>query len=130
MSNLKNSVQLIGHLGIDPEVKVLESGNKVARFRIATTESYKAKNGNWQEETTWHSIVAWENLADRIEQQLHKGSYILLEGKLSNRNYVDSKGDKKYVYEVRATNFLLLDKKPPQVKQESREDTEGEEMPF
>jgi single-strand DNA-binding protein len=129
MSNLKNSVQLIGHLGIDPEVKVVENGNKVARFRMATTESYKNKNGNWQDETTWHSIVAWESLAERIEQQLTKGAYILLEGKLNNRNYVDSKGDKKYVYEVRATNFLLLDKKQTSPKEQSA-GAENEEMPF
>lgn len=111
MSSVKNSVQLIGHMGIDPEVKTLENGNKVARLRMATTESYKNKNGEWQDETTWHNIVAWEGIAERAEKQLSKGAHVLIEGKLTSRNYVDSKGEKKYIYEVRATSFLLLDKK-------------------
>ena len=111
MSNVKNSVQLIGHMGIDPEVKTLETGTKVARLKIATTERFKNKNGVWAEETTWHSIVAWETLAERAEKYLKKGAYILLEGKLISRNYLDAKGEKKYIYEVRATNFILLDKK-------------------
>ncbi|MBX2984729.1 MAG: single-stranded DNA-binding protein [Bacteroidia bacterium] len=113
MSNLKNNVQLIGHLGANPEIKTLEGGSKVARLRVATSESFKNKNGEWQEETTWHSITAWGPLAERAEKHLSKGSYILLEGKLTSRNYVDSKGEKRYVYEVQASNFLLLDKKNP-----------------
>ncbi len=111
MSNVKNSVQLIGHMGIDPEVKTLENGTRVARLKIATTERFKNKNGTWMDETTWHSIVAWETLAERAEKYLKKGAYVLLEGKLISRNYMDAKGEKKYVYEVRATNFILLDKK-------------------
>ncbi len=110
MSNVKNSVQLIGHMGIDPEVKTLDNGTKVARLRVATTERYKNKNGEWQDETTWHNIVAWEALADRAEKYLNKGSHLLIEGKLTSRSYMDNKGEKKYVYEVRCTNFLLLDK--------------------
>ncbi|MCO6494083.1 MAG: single-stranded DNA-binding protein [Bacteroidetes bacterium] len=113
MSNLKNNVQLIGHLGANPEVKTLESGTKVARISLATSESFKNKNGEWQDETTWHYITAWGPVAERAEKYLSKGSYILLEGKLTSRNYVDSKGEKKYIYEVRASNFLMLDKKNP-----------------
>ncbi|MCK9481250.1 MAG: single-stranded DNA-binding protein [Bacteroidia bacterium] len=113
MSNLKNNVQLIGHLGANPEVKALESGTKVARIRMATSESFKNKEGEWQDETTWHSITLWGTLAERAEKYLTKGSYILLEGKLTSRNYTDSKGEQKYIYEVRASNFLILDKKNP-----------------
>lgn len=111
MSSLRNSVQLIGHMGIDPEVRTLENGIKVARLRMATKESYKNKSGGWSDETTWHNIVAWEALAERAEKLLSKGSYVLLEGKLTNRSYVDAKGEKRYVYEIRATNFILLDKR-------------------
>lgn len=111
MSSVKNNVQLIGHMGADPEVKTLDNGSKVARIRVATTERFKNKNGEWQDDTTWHNIVAWENLAERAEKYLNKGSHILIEGKLTSRSYVDNKGEKKYIYEVRATNFLLLDKR-------------------
>ncbi len=112
MSTLRNSVQLIGHLGADPEIKTLENGTKVARIRIATTESYKNKSGEWMDETTWHNVVAWEALAERAEKYLHKGSFVVIEGKLTNRSYVNQQGETKYVTEVRASNFMLLDKKP------------------
>ncbi len=111
MSTLRNSVQLIGHMGADPEIKTLENGTKVARIRIATTESYKNKSGEWMDETTWHNVVAWEALAERAERNLHKGSFVLIEGKLTNRSYVNKEGEKKYVYEVRANSILPLDKK-------------------
>jgi single-strand DNA-binding protein len=72
MSTLRNRVQLIGHLGADPEMKTLESGIKVARLRLATNESYKLANGEWKEETMWHSITAWEKLAERATTQFIK----------------------------------------------------------
>ena len=109
MSNLRNSVQLIGHLGADPETKTLESG-KMTKLRLATTESYKAANGEWRDETQWHNIMLWEALADRAGKQLTKGSFLLLQGKLVNRSYTDTQGVKKYITEVRATNFIALDK--------------------
>ncbi|RQO31765.1 single-stranded DNA-binding protein [Taibaiella sp. KBW10] len=132
MSSVKNSVQLIGHLGIDPEVKILDKGAKVARIRIATTERYKNKNGEWMEETTWHSVVLWEQLAERTAQNLHKGSHVLIEGKLSSRSYTDATGQKKYVTEVRANNFMLLDKKESLNLVETPEErlTEDHDLPF
>ena len=111
MSNVKNNVQLIGHMGADPEVRTLENGTKMTRIRLATTERYKNKLGAWQDETTWHSIVAWEGVAEKAEKFLKKGAYILLEGKLTSRHYTSTNNEKKFVYEVRATNFILLDKK-------------------
>lgn len=111
MSTLRNRVQLIGHLGADPEVKTIDNGARVARLRIATNEAYKTASGEWKEETMWHSVTAWEKLADRIEQQLHKGSFVMIEGKLINRSFTDASGVKKYYTEVRANNLLLLDKK-------------------
>jgi single-strand DNA-binding protein len=111
MSTLRNRVQLIGHLGADPEVKTLESGTKVARLRLATNESYKTASGEWKDETMWHSITAWEKLAERASAQFHKGSYIMVEGKLVNRSYTDAAGVKKFYTEVRAVNVMVLDKK-------------------
>jgi single-strand DNA-binding protein len=110
MNNLRNSVQLIGHLGADPEVRKIDNGTSVAKIRLATTENYKASNGEWKEETQWHLITAWDTLAERAAKQLFKGSFVLIQGKLINRSYEDAQGVKKYITEVRATSFLLLDK--------------------
>lgn len=116
MSNLRNSVQLIGNLGQTPEVRTLESGMKVVRFSIATNENYKNKAGEWQTETQWHTITAWNQLADRMATQLDKGSFVLIEGKLVNRNYTAANGEKKYVTEIQANAFLILDKKDNDAK--------------
>lgn len=110
MSNVRNSVQLIGHLGADPEMKTLENGTKVARIRLATTEGYKTASGEWKDETQWHSITLWESLAERAGRHLQKGSFVLIQGKLINRSYTDAQGVKKYVTDIRATNVLSLDK--------------------
>lgn len=110
MNNLRNSVQLIGHLGADPEVKKIDNGTAVAKIRLATTDSYKTNNGEWKEETQWHMVTAWDTLAERAAKQLSKGSYVLIQGKLINRSYEDAQGVKKYITEVRATSYLLLDK--------------------
>lgn len=133
MSTLRNRVQLIGHLGADPELKTLDSGTKVARIRIATNESYKMANGEWKEETMWHSVTAWEKLAERATQQFHKGSYIMIEGKLINRSYIDASGNKKFLTEVRASNIILLDKKHPEPNnmETDGQDAEGDDgLPF
>lgn len=110
MNNVRNSVQLIGHLGGDPETKTLETGTTVTKLRVATSENYKAANGQWKEETQWHNVVAWEGIAERAAKQLYKGSFVLIHGKLVTRGYTDAQGQKKWITEVRATGFLLLDK--------------------
>lgn len=110
MSNVRNCVQLIGHLGAAPEVKQLETG-KVARMRIATNENYKTQSGEWKTNTNWHTVVGWNQLAERMQQHLNKGAYILVEGKLSNREYTTATNEKRYVTEVVMSNFLILDKK-------------------
>lgn len=110
MSTLRNSVQLIGHLGTDPEVKNFDSGRKQVILKVATSERYQV-NGEWKEDTQWHRIVTWSRTADRAEQYLKKGSFILAEGKLIYRNYEDSNGQKHFVAEVQLQNFILLDKK-------------------
>lgn len=111
MSSLRNSVQLIGHLGGDPEIKHLENGFKITRIRVATTDSYKTSTGEWKEETQWHSVCGWGNIAERMEKYLHKGSFVLIEGKLTYREFIDTTGVKKFFTEVRANSLMLLDKK-------------------
>lgn len=135
MSTLRNRVQLIGHLGAAPEIKTLESGAKVARINIATNESYKMQNGEWKEETMWHTVSAWNQLAERMQQQLVKGSFIMIEGKLVNRSYTDASGVKKFITEVRATSMIKLDKKAsenlstePDAQEEILDDDDG--LPF
>ena len=112
MNALKNKVQLIGRLGADVEVKTLESGTQLAKLNIATNESYKNKEGEWTDNTTWHNVVAWGKTAELAAQLLKKGSEVALEGKLSNRSYEDKDGNKRYVTEVVMSTFLNLSKKP------------------
>ena len=111
MYALKNKVQLIGNLGNAPEVKTTESGKKLARFSVATNESYRNASGEKVTETTWHNLVAWGKVADLAEKFLHKGTEVVIEGKLINRNYTDKDGIKKYISEVQVNELLLLNSK-------------------
>lgn len=110
-SMMKNRVQFIGHLGQDPEIKTLENANKLAKMSIATNETYKNAQGEYITETQWHPLVAWGKTAEIAEKYLHKGSELMVEGKLVHRNYTDKEGVKKYVSEVEVHSILLLDKK-------------------
>ena len=106
-----NKVTLIGNLGRDPEVRHLENGSAVARFSVATNESYRDKDGNWQNQTEWHIVVAWRYLAETAERDLKKGSMVFIEGKLSSRTYTDPNGVEKTITEVEAQVLKSLDKK-------------------
>ncbi len=106
-----NKVILIGHLGRDPEVRHLENGAVVAKFSLATTESYKDKADEWQNQTEWHDVVMWRFLAERAEKQLKKGSLTYVEGKLTHRKWVDKEGNNRYNTEVVASTFRLLEKR-------------------
>ncbi len=108
MYALKNKVQLIGNLGNAPEVKTTENGKKLARFSVATNESYRNASGEKVTETTWHNLVAWGKVAEIAEKYLVKGSEVALEGKLINRSYTDKDGNKKYITEVQVNELLLL----------------------
>ena len=113
MYALKNKVQLIGNLGNNPEIRTLEGGKKMARFSMATSETYRSAKGEKITETQWHNVVAWGKVADIAEQFLVKGSEVAVEGKLINRNYTDKEGNKRYVTEVQVNEVLMLgDKKP------------------
>jgi single-strand DNA-binding protein len=111
MNALRNKVQLIGHLGMNPEIKNLDGGRKLAKFSIATNESYKNAKGELIKETTWHNLKAWGKTADIIEKYLTKGSEVAIEGKLVNSNYTDKENVKRYVTEVEVNEVLLLDTK-------------------
>jgi single-strand DNA-binding protein len=108
MTNLRNSVKLIGHLGKDPEVRTFESGKKMATFSIATTDSYKNQKGEKVQDTQWHNIVIWGKLADIAGQYLKKGSEVAVEGKLVHRAYETSAGEKRNTTEINVNEMLML----------------------
>ncbi len=110
MITLVNKVQLIGHLGMDPEVKNFENG-KMLRISLATDASYKDKDGNKVQDTHWHTLVAWNKTADIGEKLFKKGKQVAIEGSLVNRSYQDKEGTKRFITEVRLDQFLLLGKK-------------------
>ncbi len=111
MSTLRNKVQLIGNLGNDPEIIALESGRKLAKFSLATNESYKDVNGEKQTKTDWHNIVAWGKTAEIIEKYVTKGKEVVVEGKLTTRNYETKEGEKRYITEVVCNELLMLGSK-------------------
>lgn len=106
-----NKVMLIGNLGKDPEVQTLEGNVKVAKFSLATTESYKDDKGQTHSNTEWHNIVVWRGLADLAEKYMRKGCTVYIEGKNRTRSYDDKQGTKRYVTEVVGDQIVLLDKK-------------------
>ncbi|QDO93305.1 single-stranded DNA-binding protein [Formosa sediminum] len=110
MSTLRNKVQLIGNLGNDPEIINLESGNVLAKFSLATNESYKNKSGEKVTDTQWHNVVAWGKTAKLIENYLTKGKEVAIEGKLTSRSYDTKEGEKRYITEVVCDEIVLLGK--------------------
>lgn len=108
MSNLRNSVRLVGFLGSDPEVKMVANNKKVARVSIATNDFYKNDKGERVEETQWHNLVMWEKNAVLAENYLHKGSEISIEGRLTSRVYTDKAGVKKYFTEVVVGEVMFM----------------------
>ena len=108
MNALRNKVQLIGNLGMNPEIKSLDGGKKLAKMSIATNESYKNMKGEQVKETQWHNLIAWGKTADIIEKYLKKGSKVAIEGKLINRNYTDKEGLKRYITEIQINELLML----------------------
>lgn len=106
-----NKVILVGHLGKDPEVRHLEGNTSVATFTLATTESYTNKEGKRVDQTEWHNIVVWRNLADIAAKYLTKGKQVYVEGKIRSRSYDDKEGVKRYITEIVADTFTILGKK-------------------
>jgi single-strand DNA-binding protein len=105
---MRNQVRLIGNLGMTPEIKNFDGGKTMAKFSLATNESYKNANGERVQETQWHNVVAWGKTAELAAQLLKKGSEVAIEGKLLNRSYEDQKGVKHYVTEIQLNEFVIF----------------------
>ncbi len=108
MNALRNNVKLIGRLGQDPEVKTLDKGNKFAKFSLATSDTITAKDGSKQEQTQWHNIVVWGNLAGFCEKYLKKGKEIAIDGRLTYHNWEDKNGTKHTSSEIVANEMLFV----------------------
>jgi len=106
-----NKVMLIGNVGKDPEVRHLEGGSVMARLSLATTERYRDKSGEMQEQTEWHNIVCWRSLAERCEKYVKKGSLLFIEGRLRSRSWEDKSGQMKYTVEIVADTLQILGRK-------------------
>ncbi|PQJ79799.1 single-stranded DNA-binding protein [Polaribacter porphyrae] len=108
MNSIRNKVQLIGNLGNNPEIINLESGKKLAKFSLATNESYTNASGQKIDKVEWHNLVAWGKTCDIIEKYLTKGKEVAIEGKLTSRSYETKEGEKRYITEVVVNELLLL----------------------
>ncbi|MBN1953056.1 MAG: single-stranded DNA-binding protein [Bacteroidales bacterium] len=111
MKDLRNRVHLIGNLGKDPEVINFKGNNKLAKFSVATSQSYTNSDGEWVKDTQWHSIVAWGKLAETTEKYLKKGMEVALEGKLVYRKYEDKEGITRYMTEIVLSEYIKISKK-------------------
>lgn len=107
-----NKVTLVGRLGAEPEIRTLESGAMVAKFGLATSENYRDRAGEWQEQTEWHDVVVWRTLAERAQEYLKKGSLIYLEGKLTHRKWQDKDGNNRKTTEVVGSYFRIMPTAP------------------
>ena len=136
-----NKVILIGNLGKDPEVRYLDSGVAVANFSLATTESYKNKEGERVSQTEWHNVVLWRGLAEVAEKWLKKGSSVYIEGKIRSRKWEDKEGSTRYTTEILADNMTMLGKKDTGSSETSESTTttteesipqeeKGDDLPF
>ena len=137
-----NKVILVGNLGRDPEVRTLENGAKVANFTLATSESYKNREGQRVTTTEWHNIVLWRGLADIAERYLSKGNQVYIEGKIRTRSWDDKDGIKRYTTEILGDNLTMLggrrdmeesEPSPPAAQEtapESNVSDEKDDLPF
>lgn len=132
MSRLRNRIQLIGHLGADPMVKTSNGGIKVSTLRLATKDLFKNKAGEWVDETQWHTLVVWGNLNTVVERYCQKGSELLIDGKLTYREYEDSNGDKKTITEIKVESILVMSKSKLDKgnKEILKEEVTEEDRPF
>ncbi|MBU2443975.1 MAG: single-stranded DNA-binding protein [Bacteroidetes bacterium] len=110
MASSLNKVMLIGYTGKDAEVRYSNTGLAVLTISLATNEPYKDAEGNWKENTTWHDIVCYGNLAERMKENLKKGKRVYVEGRISKRNYIDKNQNKRWVTEVVGSNIILLER--------------------
>ena len=108
-----NKVILIGNVGMDPEVRTMESGVKMARLRLATTERIPDRQTNtWRDHTEWHTVILWRNAADVVDRYVKKGTQLYIEGRLRTREWSDKDGNKRYTTEIMADTMNLLGRRP------------------
>ena len=122
-----NRVMLIGNLGKDPDVQYLEGNIGVAKFSLATTETFKDRSGKLISQTEWHTIVLWRGLADLAQKYLHKGSLVYIEGRLRTRSWEDKDKNKKFATEVVGDNLIMLDKRGEAIPNNAHQQNEGGE---
>ncbi|MCU4156520.1 single-stranded DNA-binding protein [Carboxylicivirga sp. A043] len=108
MANLRNRVQLVGNLGMNPEVKAFDNGRKLAKFTLATNENFNSANGQERTETQWHNIIAWGKQAEIAQKYLQKGNEVAIEGRLTHRQYEDKNKETRYVTEVVLSSYVLF----------------------
>jgi single-strand DNA-binding protein len=106
-----NKVMLIGNLGKEPDVQVLDGNIAVAKFSLATTETFKDRSGKLTSQTEWHTVVLWRGLAELAQKYLHKGSLVYIEGRLKTRSWDDKEGNRKFATEIIGENLIMLDKR-------------------
>lgn len=129
-----NKAILVGNLGADPELRYTPSGRPVATFRIATTDVWTDANGERQERTEWHRIVAWDKLAEICGEYLRKGSKVYIEGRIQTRTWEDQNGVQRYTTEIVARDMRMLDTRPSVPEEAQSEELppieEEEDLPF
>jgi single-strand DNA-binding protein len=118
-----NRVMLIGNLGKDPDLQQLEGNIAVAKFPLATTETFKDRTGKLVSQTEWHTVVLWRGLAELAQKYLHKGSLVYIEGRLKTRSWEDKEGVKKFMTEVVGDNLIMLDKRAEGVPKPENHET-------
>jgi single-strand DNA-binding protein len=105
-----NKVELVGFAGKDAEIREIKKGVKLVSFSLATSEGYRGKNGDWVDNTTWHQVVMWNEMAEKANEEIKKGSRVSLTGKLNYRTYETQSGEKRYVTEIVAHEFEIIPK--------------------
>ncbi len=108
MANLRNRVQLVGNLGMNPEIKAFDNGRKLAKFTLATSESFNGTNGQEKTETQWHNVVAWGKQAEIAQKYLQKGNEVAIEGRLTYRQYEDKNKQMRYITEVVLSSYVVF----------------------
>ena len=125
-----NRVMLIGNLGKDPDVQHLEGNIAVAKFPLATTETYKDRSGKLVSQTEWHTVVLWRGLAELAQKYLHKGSLVFIEGRIRTRNWEDKDKNRRFSTEIVGDNLVMLDKRKEQNDMPNGENNSTESAGF
>jgi single-strand DNA-binding protein len=128
MARSVNKAIILGNLGQDPELRSTPTGLSVTTLNVATTESFKDKNGEWKDNTEWHRIVVWDKMAEIAHERLKKGSKVYVEGKITNRSYDGKDGVKRYVSEIRASLVIPLDYKAPNRNSDYADESNDEDI--